>query len=220
MSIENMQLTKFQRFRKEWLEPVIIALILAGIIRSFVIQPFKIPSGSMEDTLLVGDHLMAAKFLYGLKVPFTDKRILKIRDPRQGDIIVFKFPEDPSKDFIKRCVATGGQKVSIKDKVLYVDGVEQHLPSEAKFVDDYIYSDNSRLHGDLCRRDNISEFVVPDNMFFMMGDNRDNSNDSRFWGYVPYKNIVGKALIIYWSWDRTRPFYKSVRWKRFLDLIV
>ena len=215
-----MQLTKFQRFRKEWIEPVVIALILAGLIRSFVIQPFKIPSGSMEDTLLVGDHLMAVKFLYGLKVPFTGKRILKIRDPRQGDIIVFKFPEDPSKDFIKRCVATGGQKVSIKDKVLYVDGVRQQIPEAAKFEDDYIYSDNSPLHSDLYRRDNIAEFVVPDDMFFMMGDNRDNSNDSRFWGFVAYENIVGKALFIYWSWDRTLPFYKSLRLSRFLDMIV
>jgi signal peptidase I len=219
MSIDNLQPTKFQRFRKEWIEPVVIALILAGLIRSFVIQPFKIPSGSMEDTLLVGDHLMAVKFLYGLKVPFTDKRILKVRDPKQGDIIVFKFPEDLSKDFIKRCVATDGQKVSIEDKVVYVDGVRMELPEYAKFEDNHIYSDNSRMYGDLNRRDNLAEFVVPDNMLFMMGDNRDNSNDSRFWGFVPYENIVGKALIIYWSWDKTQPLYKCVRLSRFLDLI-
>ena len=104
----------FYKFRKEWIEPVLIALVLAGFIRTFIIQPFKIPSGSMEDTLLVGDHLMAIKFLYGIKIPFISKRFLKIRDPKPGDIIVFKFPEDPSKDFIKRCIATGGQRVEIR----------------------------------------------------------------------------------------------------------
>jgi signal peptidase I len=201
----------FKKFRKEWIEPVIFALILAGIIRTFIIQPFKIPSGSMEDTLLVGDHLMAVKFLYGTKIPFTDKRILKIRDPEAGDIIVFKFPDDPSKDFIKRCIATGGQRVEIKDKVVYVDGVEQKLPEHAKFVEDFILPHN--------HRDNISEFVVPDDMLFMMGDNRDNSNDSRFWGYVPYKNIIGKAFIIYWSWDKDSSLVRHVRWDRYFSLI-
>lgn len=211
MNSTKEQSCTFKKFRKEWVEPVIFALILAGIIRTFIIQPFKIPSGSMEDTLLVGDHLMAVKFLYGIKIPFTDKRILKIRDPEAGDIIVFKFPDDPSKDFIKRCIATGGQRVEIKYKVVYVDGVEQKLPEHAKFVDDFILPHN--------HRDNISEFVVPDDMFFMMGDNRDNSNDSRFWGYVPYKNIVGKAFIIYWSWDKDSSHVRHVRWDRYFSLI-
>ena len=107
MNTKRDQYSRLKKLHKEWIEPVIFAVILAGIIRTFIIQPFKIPSGSMEDTLLVGDQLMAIKFLYGIKIPFTDKRILKIRDPEPGDIIVFTFPDDPSKDFIKRCIATG-----------------------------------------------------------------------------------------------------------------
>lgn len=219
MNSTKGQYSTFKKFRKEWIEPVIFALILAGIIRTFIIQPFKIPSGSMEDTLLVGDQLMAVKFFYGIKIPFTDKRILKIRDPEPGDIIVFKFPDDPSKDFIKRCIATGRQRVEIKDKVVYVDGVAQKLPEHAKFLDNYIVPNNLPLRGNIDRRDNISEFVVPDDMLFMMGDNRDNSNDSRFWGYVPNKNIIGKAFIIYWSWDKDSSLVRHVRWNRHFSLI-
>ena len=219
MNTKKDQYSRLKKLRKEWIEPVIFAVILAGIIRTFIIQPFKIPSGSMEDTLLVGDQLMAIKFLYGIKIPFTDKHILKIRDPEPGDIIVFIFPDDPSKDFIKRCIATGGQRVEIRNKVVYVDGVEQKLPEHAKFLDNFILPYNQPLRENLHRRDNIPEFVVPDDMFFMMGDNRDNSNDSRFWGFVPYKNIIGKAFIIYWSWDENSSLFRHVRWNRNFSLI-
>ena len=152
-------LTGFKKFRKEWIEPILIALILAGIIRTFIIQPFKIPSGSMEDTLLVGDQLMAIKFLHGMKIPFTDKRILKIRNPRPGDIIVFKYPEDPSKPFIKRCIATSGQKVEIRNKVVYVDGKEQHLPEHAKFVDSNIIPNITTIPQNFRNRDNLHTFI-------------------------------------------------------------
>ena len=219
MNTKRDQYSRLKKLRKEWIEPVIFAVILAGIIRTFIIQPFKIPSGSMEDTLLVGDQLMAIKFLYGIKIPFTDKHILKIRDPEPRDIIVFTFPDDPSKDFIKRCIATGGQRVEIRNKVVYVDGVEQKLPEHAKFLDNFILPYNQPLRENLHRRDNIPEFVVPDDMFFMMGDNRDNSNDSRFWGFVPYKNIIGKAFIIYWSWDENSSLFRHVRWNRNFSLI-
>ena len=212
-------LTGFKRFRKEWIEPILIALILAGIIRTFIIQPFKIPSGSMEDTLLVGDQLMAVKFLYGMKIPFTNKRILKIRDPKPGDIIVFKYPEDPSKPFIKRCIATGGQKVEIRNKVVYIDGKEQSLPEHAKFIDPKIIPNRLNIPQNFRKRDNLQEFIVPDNTFFAMGDNRDNSNDSRFWGFVPYKNISGKAFILYWSWDNNGSLFQKVRWERLFHLI-
>jgi len=211
--------TGFKKFRKEWIEPVLIALILAGIIRTFIIQPFKIPSGSMEDTLLIGDQLMAIKFLYGMKIPFTNKRILKIRNPKPGDIIVFKYPEDPSKPFIKRCIATGGQKVEIRNKVVYVDGKEQHIPENAKFVDPNIIPNITTIPQNFRNRDNLQEFIVPDNAFFAMGDNRDNSNDSRFWGFVPYENISGKAFIVYWSWDKNGSFLHKVRWERLFNLI-
>ena len=200
----------FHRFRKEWIEPILIALILAGLIRTYIVQPFKIPSGSMEDTLLVGDHLMALKFLYGVKIPFNGKRILKLTNPKPGDVIVFKYPQDPSKDYIKRCIAVGGQTVEIRDKQVYVDGVLQDNPNHVKFlrpVDHY------------GQRDNLSPTTVPEGTFFAMGDNRDNSNDSRFWGFVPFENVKGKAFMLYWSWNREASFPLKVRWKRLFNLI-
>ena len=212
--LENRELSGFARFRKEWIEPILIALLLAGLIRTFIFQPFKIPSGSMEDTLLVGDQLMATKFLYGIKIPFVDKRVMKIRDPRPGDIIVFKYPKPPHKDFIKRCIATGGQKVEIKDKVVFVDGLPQNLPSYVKFVDNHVFPGSPTMP-----RDNLPEIIVPDGYFFMMGDNRDNSNDSRFWGFVPHENIIGKAQFLYWSWDKNGSFLDKVRWDRILSII-
>ena len=214
-SQENVpELSGFKRFRNEWIEPVLIALILAVIIRTFIFQPFRIPSGSMEDTLLVGDQLIAIKFLYGIKIPFNGKRIFKIRDPEPGDVIVFKFPDDPSKKFIKRCIASGGQHVEIREKVVYVDGVEQEPLEHIKFIDPYIYPANPDSH-----RDNLEEFVVPEDSFFMMGDNSDNSNDSRFWGFVPYENILGKAFILYWSWNSEAMLLQKVRWGRLFNLI-
>ena len=206
----------FTKFRKEWIEPILIAFLLAALIKTFVLQPFKIPSGSMEDTLLIGDQLIAVKFLYGTKIPFTDKRILKVRDPEPGDIIVFKFPEDPSKDYIKRCVAVGGQTIELRNKEIFVDGVKQTFPEHAKTIDPTIYPS----HVD--HRDNSPRFEVPQGHVFVMGDNRDNSNDSRFWGTVPVENIKGKALLIYWSWNRESPAYDlihRIRWSRFFSMI-
>jgi signal peptidase I len=201
--------TGFKKFRKDWLEPVIFAFLLAAVIRSFVIQPFKIPSGSMENTLLVGDQLMALKFTYGLKIPFTNTFILRFRNPTPGDVIIFKYPVDPSKDFIKRCIATEEQKVEIINKTVYVNGKVQPLPRNAKFID-------------LMPRNNYGPIVVPKNHMFVMGDNRDNSKDSRFWGFVPYDNIKGKAWIIWWSWNNKVPLYDllhKVRWNRIFMLI-
>ena len=203
----------FRRFRKEWIEPVLIALVLAGIIRTYIIQPFKIPSGSMEDTLLVGDHLMAIKFLYGIKIPFNSKQFFKIRDPEPGDIIVFKFPEDPSKDFIKRCIAVEGQTVELRNKQVYIDGILQQLPENVK------YSKNQIMPSQYGPRDNFPPTKIPGKSFFAMGDNRDNSNDSRYWGFVPYENIKGKAFILYWSWNKNASFLFKVRWGRIFNLI-
>jgi signal peptidase I len=206
----------FVKFRKEWIEPLVIAFILAAIIRSFIIQPFKIPSGSMEDTLLVGDQLMAAKFIYGIRLPFANGFLLRYNDPEPGDIIVFKYPKEPSKDFIKRCIAVGGQTIEVRDKNVYVDGECQDLPEHAKFIVQNI------LPKQLGPRDNHGPLVVPEGHMFMMGDNRDNSNDSRFWGYVPYENIKGKAVIIWWSWNKEVPLYDlihRVRWGRIFSII-
>jgi signal peptidase I len=210
------QYTGFAKFRKEWIEPVVIAFVLVFIFKTFFFQNFKIPSGSMEDTLLIGDYLFASKFTYGTKIPFTHKRIWKFRDPKSGDIIIFKSPAEPKKDLIKRCIATGGQTVEIHDKKVYVDGVLKELPPKAKFIDPRI------LPANITKRDNIAPFIVPAGTLFMMGDNRDDSNDSRFWGFLPQDNIKGKALFIYWSWDPDIPFYniiEKVRWKRILTSI-
>lgn len=217
MAAENIkQRSGFAAFRKDWLEPILIAFVLALVIRTYIVQPFKIPSGSMEDTLLVGDQLLALKFLYGTEIPFTGTTVMRMSDPQPGDIIVFKYPEDPSKDFIKRCIAVGGQTVEIHDKKVFVDGSEQDLPAHAKIVDRTVYP--ARLGP----RDNYDSFTVPENTVFVMGDNRDNSNDSRFWGVVPVENIKGKAFLIYWSWNREQPLYDvfhRIRWNRFFTLI-
>jgi signal peptidase I len=178
----------------EYLEAIVTALILALIIRAYIVQAFKIPSGSMIPTLLVGDHILVNKFIYGTKIPFTDKRILIFRKPEKGDIIVFKYPEDPRKDFIKRVIATGGDTVEERNKVVYVDGVRLSEPYAHHY-------DNGLRPGGNDPRDNFGPITVPRNKIFVMGDNRDQSYDSRYWGFVDLKEVLGEAFIIYWSWD-------------------
>ncbi|HKZ57315.1 MAG TPA: signal peptidase I [Thermodesulfovibrionales bacterium] len=179
---------------REYIEAILIALLLALFIRAYIIQAFKIPSGSMIPTLLVGDHILVNKFIYGTNVPFSDKHFLVLKRPEKGDIIVFKYPEDPKKDFIKRVIATEGDLLESKDKVIYVNGKTVMEP--------YTYhSDrNIRPRGNDVR-DNFGPLVVPPDKIFAMGDNRDQSYDSRYWGFVDAKDVKGEALIIYWSWD-------------------
>jgi signal peptidase I len=190
---------------KEYAEALIVALILAFFIRSFVVQAFKIPSGSMLQTLQIGDHLLVTKFAYGVKIPFTNTLIIEREGPQQGDIIVFEFPEDPSKDFIKRVIGVPGDVVEIRDKKLFLNGVEQ-LESYIQHVD----SSTS-----VPRRDNFGPVMVPENKYFVMGDNRDESYDSRFWGFVERNTIEGKALILYWSWASLT----DIRWERIGQLV-
>jgi signal peptidase I len=178
----------------EYVEAIVTALILALVIRAFIIQAFKIPSGSMIPTLLIGDHILVNKFLYGTKIPFTDKKILIIRKPVKGDIIVFKYPENPQKDFIKRAIATEGDIIEERDKIVYVNG---NMITEPYAV----HSDRYIRLGGNDPRDNFGPLIVPKDKLFVMGDNRDQSYDSRYWGFVDMKEIRGKALIIYWSWD-------------------
>lgn len=185
---------------REYAESIVIAIILALIIRAFVVQAFKIPSGSMEDTLLIGDHLLVNKFIYGPMIPFTDKRLFKIRDPLQGDVIVFEYPEDPSKDFIKRVVGTPGDTVQGVDKKVYVNGKLYQNPHEVHKEQDTIPKEQNP-------RDTFGPVKVPEGSYFVMGDNRDRSYDSRFWGTVKKEKIKGLAFIKYWSWDSWR-----VRW--------
>jgi signal peptidase I len=190
---------------REYAESIIIAVLLALVIRTYLVQAFKIPSGSMEDTLAIGDHLLVNKFIYGTKMPFSDKRILKIRDPQRGDVIVFEYPEDPSKDFIKRVIGTPGDVVEEKDKKLYVNGTLYVNPHE-------IHKEKDTIPKDMNPRDNFGPVTVPPNSYFMMGDNRDRSYDSRFWGFVSMGKIKGLAFIKYWSWDhdKFRPRFGSI----------
>jgi signal peptidase I len=189
---------------REYLEAIILAVVLTVVIRGLVVQAFRIPSGSMEDTLLIGDFLFVNKMVYGseIDIGWSDWRLVHyrfpaIRQPQRGDVIVFRFPEDPSRDFIKRCIATEGQRVEIRDKALYVDGQAQVEP----YV---IHTDSRTLPRDGSARDNFGPIVVPKGHLFMMGDNRDNSLDSRFWGPLPVDLVKGKAMILYWSWDPDR----------------
>jgi signal peptidase I len=208
---------------REYVEAALWALVLTFLLRAFVIQAFRIPSGSMLDTLLVGDFLFVNKFELGAKIPFTHVRLPGLRAPRTGDILVFQFPLDPSKDFIKRCIATGGQTVEVRDKVVYVDG--QPSPAADRLAvhrdrnvmpctpDAPPYPEDPNLRQ--CR-DEFGPFRVPPGRLFMMGDNREDSNDSRFWGTVPMDYVKGRAVFIYWSWDGAhfRP-----RWERLLRIL-
>ncbi|KAF0219859.1 MAG: signal peptidase [Geobacteraceae bacterium] len=187
---------------REYAESIIIAVVLALVIRTFVVQAFKIPSGSMEDTLAIGDHILVNKFIYGTKIPLTSTRILNIRDPRRGDVIVFEYPEDPSKDFIKRVIGTPGDELQVKDKKVYVNGKLYVNPHEVHKESDVIPEVQNP-------RDNTKPIKVPENSYFVMGDNRDRSYDSRFWGFVKNDKIKGLAFIKYWSWDKDK---FRVRW--------
>jgi signal peptidase I len=181
----------------EYAEAIVTALLLALLIRAYVIQAFKIPTGSMEPTLIIGDHILVNKFLYGTDVPFSDKKMLTFKKPARGDIIVFKYPENPKRDFIKRIIAIEGDVIESKDKIIYVNGnaVEERYAS---------HSDSSIKPGGIEPRDNFGPYIVPRDKYFVMGDNRDQSYDSRYWGYVDAELIKGKALIIYWSWNGQR----------------
>ncbi len=201
---------------RENIEALVIAIILALFIRTFVVQAFTIPSGSMQNTLLIGDYILVNKFIFGVRMPFTKTTIIPGKDPQRGDIIVFKFPGDPSKDFIKRVVAIGGDTVVIKNKKVYVNG-ELQVNEHAIYSDRRTYSDPLHHPVEFLKRDNMPATKVPEGKLFMMGDNRDESNDSRFWGFVDISAVRGKAFIIYWSWDQNKKI--GVRWDRLGDII-
>ncbi len=194
---------------REYLEAIIVAVLLALFIRAFIVQAFKIPSGSMLPTLLIGDHILVNKFVYGIKNPFTGENWVDIGDPQRRDIVVFKYPEDPSKDFIKRVIAIAGDRVEIKDKKVYINDKLFAVTGTQNLSRDII-------DGRRSPRDNYGPVTVPPNSLFVMGDNRDNSHDSRFWGFVDLKDIKGEAFIIYWSWNREE---FSPRWGRMGDIL-
>ena len=194
---------------REYVEAALWALVLTLFLRAFVIQAFRIPSESMVKTLLVGDFLFVNKFEYGPKIPFTHVRLPGLRPPRRGDVIVFQFPQNPSQDFIKRCIATGGQTVTIADKQVAGDGQPLREPYTQHT------HPNIRPAG-LDFRANYGPYTGPTGTLFMMGDNRDNSNDSRYWGPVDLDLVKGRAMFLYWSWDGEKQW---PRWNRLLQPI-
>ncbi len=221
-------------FYKEWIEPFLIAAVVALFIRQFVVEAFKIPSGSMIPTLTIGDHLLVNKFVYGPRIPFTDSRIFTGKEPKRGEIIVFKYPENEQKNFIKRVIGLPGDKIQIIDGRLFIN--DQPVPLSAQEVSDNTSEDGGTpfaakpkmyeeqlgtvqhrlqyLHDQ--KGYGFGPVLVPAQSVFVMGDNRDNSQDSRVWGFVKFNKIIGRALIIYWSWDGND---RWVRWERIGSLI-
>lgn len=185
---------------REYGEALFVALILAMVIRTFVVQAFKIPSESMVKTLLVGDHLLASKFSYGIKIPFTHSYVYKGSDPVKGDIIIFEYPNDPSVDYIKRIIGTPGDTIEVRNKQLFRNGE----PVKEGYIR---FTEPDRIQP---VRDNFGPVTVPADKYFVMGDNRDNSMDSRFWGFVDRSAIRAKAWRIYWSWGGLG----DIRWDR------
>ncbi len=194
MSKSSLSATAWDNFKQ-----IFAAVILAVIIKTSIVEAYKIPSSSMEDTLLVGDFLLANKFVYGARVPLVDWRLPGFSDPERGDIVIFIFPRDGVTKYIKRCIGVPNDTIEVVDKVLYVNGEIFELPEYGKFID--VQSDGSLVIHPRPPRDNFGPYVVPSNSYFMMGDNRDNSYDSRFWGTVPDDYILGEAMLIHWSWD-------------------
>lgn len=218
---QTEKIKKKSTFR-EYAEAAAIAILLALFIRTFIVQAFKIPSGSMKPTLLIGDHLLVNKFIYGIKIPFLDRFIVRFKSPARGDIIVFKWPVDESLDFIKRVIGVEGDTIEIKGDSLYINGEKVKTEYEEKYsdrgirrADEYLEFLGGVRHYilDEPMKNEHYEFgpvTVPEDSVFVMGDNRDNSQDSRYWGFVSLNKIKGKAMIIYWSWPH---------WKRFFDVI-
>jgi signal peptidase I len=202
---------------REYAEAIVIAVLLALFIRGFVVQAFKIPSGSMKTTLLIGDHILVNKFVYGIKIPFWNKEVAHFGEPKRGDIIVFRYPLDSSKDFIKRVIGVPGDVVRIENKKVFVNDKLLEEP--------YVQHVNPEiLPANVSPRDNMAAVQVPQNSFFVMGDNRDESYDSRFWRFVDIGALKGKAFIIYWSWNGNGrltldPQQGFVRWNRIGSLL-
>ena len=212
---------------REYAEAIIIAMILAFTIRVFVVQAFKIPSGSMIPSLLIGDHILVNKMSYGIQLPqdcefeisfppvtcYSSKLLIEFDKPARGDVIVFRYPEDEEKDFIKRIVGIPGDTIQIRNKIIYVNGEPLDDKTWTQRIDPGI------IDGRITPRDNLDPITVPPDSYFVMGDNRDQSLDSRFWGYVRMNKIKGRAFLVYWSWKGLGPISEWVRWDRIGKII-
>ena len=193
---------------REYLESVVVAVILALFIRTFVVQAFKIPTGSMENNLLIGDHLLVNKFVFGPTETALERALLPVRPIKRLEIIVFKYPEEPDRDYIKRVIGLPGETVEVREKKVYINGTALDEP--------YVHflqppSATSEFHEvtSFDVRERYGPVTVPPNHYFMMGDNRDNSQDSRYWGFLPRENIKGRSLVIYWSYQAEREDYQD-----------
>jgi len=197
---------------RENIEAIVIAVVLALFIRTFIVQAFKIPSGSMQPTLLIGDHILVNKFLYGVGIPFTDIKLFDIKKPGRGDVIVFIYPEDESKDYIKRVIGLPGDTIKIIDKKLFLNNEPYH-DSVGVYTDPKTFK-RGQFNSN---RDNLGPVTVPPDSLFVMGDNRDHSSDSRFWGFVNISKVKGKAFIIYWSWEKMFKNFRLTRLGRLIE---
>ncbi len=224
---------------------LLLAVILALVIKTSVVEAYKIPTSSMEDTLLIGDFLRANKFVYGANLPLVNWRLPAIHEPRRGDVVIFIYPGDGVTKYIKRCIGVPGDTIEVINKVLYVNHNMVPDPPHSKHIDTSATGSQNvqpRGPGGASSRDNFGPYIVPRNSYFMMGDNRDNSYDSRFWNAVPKQLILGEAILIHWSWDDSKfaspsvsvndplsvprlfiynavHFFDKVRWDRLFHLI-
>jgi signal peptidase I len=221
----------------EYLKSLIIAVILAFAIKTTVVEAYHIPTPSMEKTLMTGDFILGTKFLYGINIPFIDIRLPALREPQRGDLVVFRPPHDPGENYVKRCIGIPGDTVQVINKRIYINGELYHdekftqyvsdaiLPSGTQMVDPYKNNrSNSEMLDEDIRpfpsfRDNSSPIIVPEGKYFMMGDNRDVSLDSRMWGFVDRDDILGKALITLWSWDTKDKNAPAVNWNNPLTVV-
>ena len=202
---------------REYFESIVIAVILALFVRTWVVQAFKIPTGSMENNLLIGDHLLVNKFVFGPTATGLERAVLPMHDIRRGEIIVFKYPDEPERDFIKRVIGLPGDMIELKSKKVYVNGQALDEPYVHFLTPAAVGSEVTSADV----RENYGPVTVPPDQYFVMGDNRDNSQDSRYWGYLPRHYVKGKALMIYWSYEGADlgSIFTKVRWERLLHQI-
>jgi signal peptidase I len=188
---------------REYFESIVIAVILALFVRTWVVQAFKIPTGSMENHLLIGDHLLVNKFVFGPTTGAFERGVLPMREPRRGDVLVFKYPDEPDRDFIKRVIGLPGETLELRAKKIYING----RPLDEPYVHFLEPAHDAQEITSFDVRERYGPVTVPEGQYFVMGDNRDNSQDSRYWGFLPRSYIKGRALMIYWSYESGREDY-------------